>query len=264
MSKNCTRKASCRNIYRYCQVVLDTSSLINIMDAAIYSLSKRGSDVLFDDFYDLIEKYLIKIRYCSQDGLIHTTKEVYENEMNLNNASSAVNECDALNGIFDSSRERTKLRRLLALNIRASTSALNATQLQGLRRELNKNRFSPRSQLDRNDLSLLLLGLTKSINSEMVVLTDDSIIHEALEYVQKTRKVNFLSKPADTLRTFCVYSVSFFEEPFKCCELTNDNFYSLYSIIYDYAKKTEEKFEDNTNMARLGKIIIRIASEVSK
>ena len=264
MSIVCERKSSCRSLYKDTIAVLDTSALTHIIGAiSSFTVARRNR---FEAFVSILEDFLVKIRLCSRAGEIHTTREVFEEEMDPTNDSSAVHEIIVSENLCSNHNDLSQVREIIEKHTRIPSSAVRSTSIRQIRRLLRH--WVRRGFLyhlpDRNDLSLLVLGIEKSSGSETTIIADDTVLHRALETIQRNRYVSIPSQAIDTLRTMCSYSISYFEEPYKCCEVCSRDFYALYGVLFDYGQRIDRNFNPSFMTAYLESLIIRVASEAVK
>lgn len=264
MSIVCDKKSSCLNLYKDTIVVLDTSALTHIIRAiSPFTITRKNR---FEAFVFIFEDFLIKIRLCSHGGVIYTTRKVFEEEMDPNNGSSAVHNCIASENICTNRNDLLQIREIIRNHIRIPSSAVSSSKIDEVRRLLRTRarRTAWYGRPNRNDLSLLVLGLEKTARQDTVILTDDTGLHRALGIIQRNRIATLSSQIIDTLKIKCTYSISYFEEPYKCCEVCSRDFYALYGVLFDYGKSINRNFNPSLLTRYLELLIIRVASEVIK
>jgi len=245
-------------------VVLDTSALTHIIRAiGSYITSRRNR---CETFITLFEGLLTKIRLCSYGGAIYTTREVFLEEMDPTNDSSAVYDCIASENICNTADGLSQIGETIQNYIRIPSSATSRTKISEVRRLIHTRvrRRARIGRLDRNDMSLLVSGIEKTAHRDTVIITDDTGLHKALKIIQRNRIVTLSQQTIDTLKIKCTYSISYFEELYKCCEVCSRDFYGLYGVLFDYGKRLNGNFNPSVLTRYLEVLVMRVASEVIK
>jgi len=236
------RNCNCQNPFCNKAIVLDSSSLFNIMRASINSIpagiprSKR-----FDSFFWILKEVLSKGLLCCEGGVMSVTREIF-NEMDPLDNTSSIRSLSFFNEICGEERTSYSIvKRLLEGVLRVSPQNVPAPEIGYVRQEIRSSPelYRPPSS---NDLSLIVLVLKLSDANQSVLIADDVNLRAALDIIRRERHFLLLDQTFDTEKVLYTDSLSFFEHPYGCCEILSRDFLSLLQVFDDWSKELRSSF----------------------
>jgi len=240
MSTVCKEKENCQNPYKDNMIVLDTNVLLHIICSIESGLSDRlTNNQRYESFKYHFKDFVARLRLCSNDGLIHTTKEVFDNEMNPTNPVSSIrSESSFIALCIDHNDNYEEIAHVLESNFTKFSSNIPSSEIHRLM-ALVGNIEGTFNRPNTLDWGLLALTMKLATNANALLLTDDTVLQRAIEQIFRTRYVTVFGRRVDTRCVGYASSLAYLEELYKCCKVQNKEFWCLFGTIYDFAENLE-------------------------
>jgi len=265
ISTTCGHKGSCDNLYKNKVIVLDTSFLLHVVDSIERGLSARlSNDQRYESFKYRLNDFLVKLRLCSSDGLIHTTKEVFDNELDSRNPVSSVRtDSSFANLCIENNQNYDEVARMFESSIAIPSSKIPHRETG----ELNNLVGTIRGTFQRpniRDLSLFALTIKLAPNQGAILLTDDTGLQRAIDKVCRTRYIRLFGRSLDTTSIGYAFSLTYLEELYKCCKVQKREYWDLLETIYAWTFELEHTSGPTLTLKIYQRLLSRITWEIER
>ncbi len=229
-------------------LVLNTNFLAQInravkQEIASYVLGKPLNEQgIF--FLEKIQDIFNSIRHCGDD-LIFTSDKVFNDEIDVTKLGSALRREDM--SFFD----RLCMENEFIISLSSTyQNIINIEPMEEEEVEIFRRLLS--EDIGYADISLILLAIKFSQDSEVIIITDDIALRNAIKNLNKARVVAIRGENLSTEHLYYMCSLHFLRNLHSCCEMSNSLWMStVWSFVqhqqkrYDEGKISEEIYNEH-------------------
>jgi len=233
MSCACDKYKPCNNKFRNKITIVDTCAIIQLIETILRIIGSSAiGQEKYSMFMDFLEDFLSTVTLCPQNEIFHTSEALFLSEMDPTNVNSRMRKIlDDYDVIYDGDPSKyQKIKTIFTKNIKYIK--IKSKEIRYIKNMIKKCTYVPISDIDA---SLIVQGLLDKTETDIVLITNDSLIHDTLACLEfmrlkiDGRDLNSSRILPQTMLTYCT-------EIYECCKFLDEQFYSMYDEVKSYVE----------------------------